>query len=268
MQTSGAMPRVRFALLIALISTLVACTDLFAPAFPSEAIAFVPPLQYRTWWRMTESCAGISRNFDAVRWFRVPQSALPENIAARWYIDGNRIVLSSDVVRDGGMVRHEMLHVLLGRFNIRGHPHEYFVSRCGAVVACNPGCGLAETDRGVPADARTVPSESLTVSLAIGPQGAPAVSIDSGWVSFVITAINVRAEPVWVPLENRVTFGYVLAHEAGSYRSSQWSRFAFKAGEARSFVFDHQLTSVGVADTVWGFFGRAGSRPMALLLRP
>jgi hypothetical protein len=40
-------------------------------------------------------------------------------------------------VDNAAIVRHEMLHDLLGRGD---HPAEYFQRRCAAVVACNEAC--------------------------------------------------------------------------------------------------------------------------------
>jgi hypothetical protein len=40
-------------------------------------------------------------------------------------------------VEQGALVRHEMLHDLLGRGD---HPAEFFQRRCGAVVYCNAEC--------------------------------------------------------------------------------------------------------------------------------
>ncbi|HKW09772.1 MAG TPA: hypothetical protein VJO33_05290, partial [Gemmatimonadaceae bacterium] len=54
-----------------LLLLLAACRDALSP-FPNDARPLVPtPIQYATWWRMTEACARRSGDFNAIRWYNV-----------------------------------------------------------------------------------------------------------------------------------------------------------------------------------------------------
>lgn len=264
------MTRTGLAYGIGLLIALAGCADLVAPKYPAAGRALVHlPIQYGTWWKMTEACSGLHGNLDAVSWYTVPVDSLgsfefegSEDYGI-WFEDGNRIYLAADAVDNGRTVRHEMLHALL---RSGGHPIEYFVTRCGALAPCGPACGLSETTRGVPADAPQIPSESLSVNMSLAPAGAPAESIDSGWVTITITATNARPEPVWVAADP--SFGYVFAHTPGTYAGANGPRWAFLAGESRSLAFDIQLPATWTPDTLWGFFGHAFSAPYVVSMGP
>ena len=58
-----------------------------------------------------------------------------------WWNGVHWIILAGDKVENGMIVRHEMLHELLGRGD---HPAEYFQQRCGGVVVCNEACRADE----------------------------------------------------------------------------------------------------------------------------
>lgn len=227
------------------------------------------PIQYATWWSMTEGCSGLTGNLDAVGWYTVPLDSLGgfayegSEFDGLWFKDGNRIYLAANDVNKGSVVRHEMLHALL---QYHGHPTEYFVTRCGALAPCGSACGLNETTRGVAASARQIPSESLSVNLSLAPAGAPAESIDSGWVTITITATNARPEPVWVAADP--SFGYLFAHTPGTYAGASGPRWAFLAGESRSLAFDVQIPASWTRDTLWGFFGHAFSAPRVVSIGP
>jgi hypothetical protein len=47
------------------------------------------------------------------------------------------ILLAGEKVTDAGIVRHEMLHELLGRGD---HPARYYQQLCANVVTCNEAC--------------------------------------------------------------------------------------------------------------------------------
>lgn len=215
---------------------------------------------------MVESCSGLQGDLTGVDWFWT--FGLIEingnQYDGYWFGSGNSIVLAESSIRDGRVVRHEMLHSLLGQGS---HPHEYFVTRCAAVAPCRE-CGENADEDKVPASARVIPTDSLLVSIAITPSGAPAVSIDSGWVTITITATNIRPEPVWVTIPDSVGFGYVLANTPGTFQYAYEPRWAFRAGQSRSLAFDFQLESLGVQDTVWGFLGRRVSSPRPLTVAP
>ena len=228
----------------------------------------IRPIQYGTWWRMTEACSGREGNLDAITWYWVMSSEFTiagESYDGYWFGADDRILLSFPSVSDGRVVRHEMLHALL---QSGAHPVEYFVTRCGALAPCGTACGLIESSRGVPASAQEIPSESLRVSVSLSPSGAPALSIDSGWVTMMITATNPRDEAVWVPIRSNTAFGYFFAKQPGTFDWVAEPRWAFRARESRSIAFDVQLNQAGLRDTLWAFFGSAHAPPRAITVGP
>ena len=239
---------------IAVALAAVGCDSLFAP-LPSGAKGFPPLAPYGTWWQLVESCSGITRTFGSVRWYVADRiESNDANVDGEWLSRGNRIVLTPASAREGSVVRHEMLHALLGH---GGHPREYFVDRCGSLVSCQANCAPSEGDRGVPSTALYVPLMTLEVSVRVEP-AVPNVSIDSGWARIVVDVTNPRSEPVWVDL---------LGFQSFSWHSTQapWSRevgtserlWAFRAGECRSYTFDAQF-GVGTY-TIHGGFSVHGS---------
>jgi len=84
----------------------------------------------------------------------------------------------------------------------------------------------------------------------------------------IVTATNVRPEPVWVSLPNNMGLGYVFAFTYGTFDWIVEPRWAFRAGESRSLAFDFQLPNAGAVDTLWGLFGRAHSQPMPIRVAP
>jgi hypothetical protein len=99
--------------------------------------------QFALWWRMTEACSGLRGSLADVRWYVQPglETLQIPGDAGRyggyWWADGNRVLLTERAVTDGWLVRHEMLHALVGR---AGHPREQFGDRCGGIVTCTGEC--------------------------------------------------------------------------------------------------------------------------------
>lgn len=255
---------------------LVACTDTTAPFPAAELRPFAPPIQYPTWWRMVEACSGIQGDFRAVHWYTTWGDLIVggQSYDGFWWQDGDRIALQYSQTYQGGTVRHEMLHALL---QSGGHPPEYFHTRCGALTTCHSECAIREADRGVPSTAREIPSESLTVAVSLAPAGAPSMSIDSGWVTIMVTATNTRLEPVWVAMPKDIDgyydgFGYVTVLAAGQLNWTTEPRWAFLAGESRSLAFDFPFNpptvAVGAIDSVRAWFGHARSPWKDITLRP
>lgn len=236
----------------------LACQDPVGLGFPADATPLAPLAPYRTWWSLVEGCSGLRGDFSDVRWYTSESLATDDGgHCGGWTPDGNRIVLALDHVTDGGTVRHEMLHALLGR---GGHPTEYFVSRCGPLTPCERECGLSETTRGVPADARDVLPAYLDVTVRVDPP-APRSYLDDGWFRITITARNPAATPVWVWLPGVVAFSYHEATRGGNGTLTRETRWGFLPNEARSFVFD-EVYPAGTY-TVFGAFGGERSAPLA-----
>lgn len=88
-----------------------------------------PPPVYRVWWTKTEACSGRTGNFDRVRWSVVDGHSFPcssGECAGHWRTD-HHIFLAGDWAMDEMVVRHEMLHDLIGR---PGHPDPPFGDGC------------------------------------------------------------------------------------------------------------------------------------------
>ena len=111
------------------------------PELPAAAEALTPPAVYADWWRSTENCAGLQGDLSRVSWFVVPGRTSftygTGQYDGYWWNGVHWILLAGEKVDNPLVVRHEMLHELLGRGD---HPAEYFQRRCAAVVICNEEC--------------------------------------------------------------------------------------------------------------------------------
>jgi len=114
---------------------------LATPELPAGAESLTPLATYTAWWQATEQCAGLRGNMARVTWFVVPNrtSFIYDDVQydGYWWDRVHWIILAGEKVTDGMVVRHEMLHELLGRGD---HPAEYFQQRCAGVVVCNDAC--------------------------------------------------------------------------------------------------------------------------------
>jgi hypothetical protein len=91
--------------------------------------AYPPPDQYRIWWEKTQACSGLSGDFDRVRWEVVPGQSFRcggGQCAGHWQSD-HHIFIASDYTDHEMVVRHEMLHDLIGH---SGHPNPPFGEGC------------------------------------------------------------------------------------------------------------------------------------------
>jgi hypothetical protein len=136
------------AIALALAAVLGGCRDLpLAPAaaqppeLPPGAESLSPPDTYAEWWRATEECAGRYGDMSRVSWFLVPNHTSflygTGKYDGYWWGGVHWIVLAGEKVTNGMIVRHEMLHELLGRGD---HPAAYFQGRCAEIVACGALC--------------------------------------------------------------------------------------------------------------------------------
>ena len=96
---------------------------------PAGDVPMKVPTLYRTWWARTEACSGRTGDFDRVQWFVVdgPGFACPGGTCAGHWESSHRIYLAGDYRNSEMVVRHEMLHELLGR---PGHPDPPFGAEC------------------------------------------------------------------------------------------------------------------------------------------
>jgi hypothetical protein len=181
-----------------------------------------------------------------VSWYEVPGasrfSAGGIDAAGEWLRSGNRIVLADSATRDGGVVRHEMLHALR---QSGSHAREYFLGRCAGVVPCVEGCIAEAGPARIPA-APLVTPESLEIRVAVDPV-RPSASIDEGFFTVTVTARNTAAHPVMLPATGPYggpaqTFRYDLQGPAGGIgdvvRVRDSSEVYFAALESKIYVFD------------------------------
>jgi hypothetical protein len=96
---------------------------------PVGAVPFTPPPSYREWWTRTESCSDRRAQFDQLVWAAVPGSGFQcpsGTCVARWE-PPHRIYIAEAYLNHEMVVRHEMLHDILGR---PGHPNPPFGAGC------------------------------------------------------------------------------------------------------------------------------------------
>jgi hypothetical protein len=96
---------------------------------PAGETSIQAPAFYREWWSRTEACSGLTGDFDTVRWFAVPGHGFecPSGTCAGRWERGHRIFISADFESNELVVRHEMLHELIGH---GGHPNPPFGPEC------------------------------------------------------------------------------------------------------------------------------------------
>ena len=96
---------------------------------PGDDSPMTPPAVYREWWAKTEACSGLTGNFDRVHWSVVAGHSFScgsGQCAGHWQSDHD-IYIAQDWTTSEMVVRHEMLHDLLGR---SGHPDPPFGNPC------------------------------------------------------------------------------------------------------------------------------------------
>jgi len=118
---------------IASLACSCAVVEASGPVLPLGAVQVAAPPEYAEWHRKTTTCSGLSGEFRELQWYVVPgvstfaTSRGPQ--VGMWENRGgiHRIIIAGQYAGNEMVVRHEILHALLGR---AGHPASYFVSRC------------------------------------------------------------------------------------------------------------------------------------------
>lgn len=102
-------------------------------SLPFGAVPLPVPPVFREWYQRTQECSGLQGSFWALRWFVIPGVSsfrTGEGPAVGLWKKGRgsgTIVLAGNFADRELVVRHEMLHSLIGR---SGHPAELFIERC------------------------------------------------------------------------------------------------------------------------------------------
>jgi predicted small lipoprotein YifL len=219
---------------LVVVCGLAACGLITGP-LPPGAERFAPPAVYARWWSMTEACSGHSGDLRVVRWYRVPGMGLlheGQEVSGFWGSSPNRIVLADEVIDEGSVVRHEMLHALLQK---TGHPRSQFLGACASVVTCPSAC-VEDAGRWHPPQENyvVVPSESLEV--ASGIELRPPEADGQRWLALEVSVRNPvgQAASVAAPGDSltRYTFGVSLRGSSGGISGSQ------KAADSSSLFFE------------------------------
>lgn len=100
---------------------------------PAGAVAVSPSQSYSDWFAKTEACSGVTGSLSTIQFFVVPGvtefSTTAGNKIGMWIKQGNRsrIVIAGSFQDHEMVVRHEMLHALIG---VTGHPAGLFEGEC------------------------------------------------------------------------------------------------------------------------------------------
>lgn len=96
---------------------------------PSGALTAPVPPEYRVWFDRTVACSGRTLPFDRLQFFIVPGADFecPSGRCVGRWEPPYRIYLAEAWARSELVVRHEMLHALIGQ---PGHPDPPFARGC------------------------------------------------------------------------------------------------------------------------------------------
>ena len=241
-----------------------ACGNIVEPPLPAGAVPMAPLPQYTLWWKLTERCAARTSDLARVRWYVVPgvQFLGSPTAQGEYYPLSHRIVLAGGFVDIPPLVRHEMLHAILG---VGGHPAEAFQRDCGGVVACDAAC-LADGGKLPPADTSGPVVRPVDVDVSARVDSTqPSMARDSGWAAITVAIHNSRLTPVRVHLASLGqgywgAYGYDAAYcdnptmvlGTSDHSVGYDSTIALGAGEAQLRVFD--FAASGVCFIVTPFF--------------
>ena len=107
---------------IRLIAAVVATLALVACSIPTEGLSLavtqrqplVPLQEYRGWWEIVEACSSRSGDFDLVRWYEASGIVVRGEVALGLWEPPHDITVVNTVKENAFIVRHEMLHDILG----------------------------------------------------------------------------------------------------------------------------------------------------------
>lgn len=91
--------------------------------------------QYREYWSEMEKCSKFTGDFDKVHFYEYPSDSVSIpitspgafDVVAWWSITTNSIIILRSHIREPEVVKHEMLHALMG---FPGHSFFIFTYRC------------------------------------------------------------------------------------------------------------------------------------------
>ena len=118
---------IRRVLLPSAVLLLTAGCDLgMTPNGPSGATPFDPPDIYQVWAAEVGQAANRDGSIGRVRWYIVPgdywqRDGSRKKTIGQWFSDG-RIFIATPWTKDEGLIKHEILHELLGGDTDHRHP--------------------------------------------------------------------------------------------------------------------------------------------------
>jgi hypothetical protein len=227
---------------------VTACDRLVGLPLPSDAEQFSPPAVYSTWWNMTQACSGQTGSLGAVTWFKTSKALhdprTGEVIIGYWVAGSNWIVLETTAMRDGGAVRHEMLHALLQQ---GGHPRNQFLGKCAGTVSCAEACVRDAGPYPQPPDPPIhVQADSIDMAVDVEPAN-PNSGYDGGFFSITVVAHNrsmhwATVLPVFSVTDSARTFSFDVRGPTGGLSIGDIaldpSERIFAPGETKKKVFD------------------------------
>jgi hypothetical protein len=109
---------------------------------PDGAVLIQPPAEFVDWWARTEQCSGRVKPMARVEFYSVPGHSFdcPSGKCVGHWEDNHRIYIAEDWLGHEMVVRHEMLHELIGH---TGHPNPPFAAPCHLTWASWEGQGTA-----------------------------------------------------------------------------------------------------------------------------
>lgn len=214
---------------------------------------YQPSMRYAAWWQAVEACSGRTAPLGEITWYRAGAETIPdvgESYNGLTYQgDVPLVVIAGSHVNDGVVVRHEMLHVLLHR---NGHPGEYFVKRCGGIVACGDAClregGFPVTQ---PNPDTTIGAAALETTVHAYPNPV-SLTADSGWLTVVVEAHNPLPREAFVALPQPSRLQRLFWYDLQAIRvdsiGTGYPNAVFAPAETQRLAFDLRvspLTSTG-----------------------
>jgi hypothetical protein len=237
-----------------------ACETPTAVPFPTvDAVAYDARPEYAYWWSLVEQCSGRSGDLSAIHWYRAPGDSIVVGDGVYdgfWWREGERILVARDLRDDGPLIRHEMLHALLGDGQ---HPLEFFAKRCAGVVRFDATADFG-ADLAREAHAPIVrASDVLAVTIVADPQ-SPGQRENGGYFTLRVTARSTASTPVWVELVDGYVADYVYREDGhtGGVMTTSARRIFFEPGQERQVTLDGRVFSPGSVH-VRGGYGDARS---------
>jgi hypothetical protein len=244
----------------------VACTEISSARGPTGSEHFDAPPVYARWWKMVETCSGVSGSLPAVSWYVLPNAtsipSVGEFVGGYWQEEGNQIVLIGEAQMAGPIVRHEMLHALLKDAT---HQRRFFLERCGGVLECTGQCIVdAGPAPSLPPGTQYVVPDSLTIGVEIDPLVPRSDSL-GGYFTITVLAENTASHPVvlYSPPDGDsppiFTFGYIFGSSGVGlgFFDHAWDTEAavFGPGETKREIFDFAIGNApGAVDLAPGAY--------------